>query len=997
MEAPAMKAPDKLAAVFFDFDSTLSTPTFVPWAQDYAVADRQGLCMRMSNEEITANFGGRDRLERLRAMLQRLQGCGAALFIISFGLAGVIRHHLSVVGLSCFFPVERIFGRESQQLVNVGHSKPELMRRVLGAFGWISSSALFIDDDERHVNLCRKLAVCPCMKVAGRGLSVEEMAAIEAYAAAGASGKPLSSSSLASPPGSPKGDRAARDSLPSGTTAAVDTRKQQVAASSANGVGAVAPAAPAAAAVAPARAAAMRPLDPARPATPGLAPVGGDGAVAGRTGAPAAGVGNARAPEAQASAAAERVGLCAVFDGAVAAGPAALRGLTESMLPLPSSSSGQRKALIVGCSYPSTSPLALKGPLGDAWNMLGLLRHTLQYSESEVRFLVDGSLYFPVPPAKQPSRQAIVDGVRWLVQDARPKDEVLFYFSGRGALRGDVSPAQMDLLTADLDGVSGSALPVVEVLNAFATLPSGCRCTVILDAGFTAGGAPAGTEAKAPWPAELAPRHALSGSGRPADESEGASSLQDAARRIAAMRCELCCILACGGSGQRCAELPLEGEVRGALSWCWCKALLSGRGRYSFDEGCQFGLSPREHHRLLMALLGEVRRKAPWMDQQPLLLLSQTVQEPRGPVTRPLSLALPPGAKKARCRAVLIGVDYVGSHAPLKGCVNDSRHLRCVLTEVMGCSQDEILHLSDSAAALAGKSPTLPTMYNIQAALRWLAESARSGDSIVIAFSGYASQLPRASASNGSGLGDDAQSDPQEAYLVPCDFAADLPTDFELSTAAAAPGISPAQAEGREEYSYRLVPIGDLARLRDRLPAGVTLTIILDCAYCGVPGADLQPEVARSFPRVRRGRVDYSKMRDFVTRPRFLELPPLPARASSFAPAPEEASGACAEWCCCLGACRGFEWAAELPLEGTVQGVFTWALTKALLGGGLLGSLQQLVQATTRNISELKGHFKGVDQAPSLQLSSAATSNVAACAFGLAAPPPATSTNGRRV
>merc|ERR1712039_14133 len=144
---------------------------------------------------------------------------------------------------------------------------------------------------------------------------------------------------------------------------------------------------------------------------------------------------------------------------------------------------------------------------------------------------------------------------------------------------------------------------------------------------------------------------------------------------------------------------------------------------------------------------------------------------------------------------------------------------------------------------------------------------------------------------------------------------------------------------------------------------------VLDCSYPLVPGVNPTQNLPSTFPSVPRGRVDYRKLHDFVSRPRFLELPPLPIHHT-----PQHLRTPVFPECLlyCFSACRLQEWDAELPLEGTVQGTFTWAFTKALAAGHFKCSVNRLQEALQRTTADLKQHFKGVEQTPVLMLSRAA-------------------------
>ena len=62
-----------IKALVLDFDSTISTPTFLERANQWAVADNVPLFASMSTEERVANFGGTARIEQLASCLGDLK------------------------------------------------------------------------------------------------------------------------------------------------------------------------------------------------------------------------------------------------------------------------------------------------------------------------------------------------------------------------------------------------------------------------------------------------------------------------------------------------------------------------------------------------------------------------------------------------------------------------------------------------------------------------------------------------------------------------------------------------------------------------------------------------------------------------------------------------------------------------------------------------------------------------------------------------------------
>ena len=62
-----------IKALVLDFDSTISVPTFLKRAKQWAVADNVPLFDSMSTEERVANFGGKARVEQLASCLADLK------------------------------------------------------------------------------------------------------------------------------------------------------------------------------------------------------------------------------------------------------------------------------------------------------------------------------------------------------------------------------------------------------------------------------------------------------------------------------------------------------------------------------------------------------------------------------------------------------------------------------------------------------------------------------------------------------------------------------------------------------------------------------------------------------------------------------------------------------------------------------------------------------------------------------------------------------------
>lgn len=137
-------------------------------------------------------------------------------------------------------------------------------------------------------------------------------------------------------------------------------------------------------------------------------------------------------------------------------------------------------------------------------------------------------------------------------------------------------------------------------------------------------------------------------------------------------------------------------------------------------------------------------------------------------------------------RAVLIGINrYQVPGADLRGCVNDVVNLRKVLTQYYGFKGTDITELTDLKA----------TKKAMQAAIQKLVTGAKRGDVLLLHYSGHGSNVP-------DDDGDEA--DNREEILCPTDL--DWKDPF------------------RDDW---------LRKTFDKLRAGVSLTVIMDCCHSG--------------------------------------------------------------------------------------------------------------------------------------------------------------------
>eukprot|EP00406_Dinophysis_acuminata_P073410 CAMPEP_0179246836 /NCGR_PEP_ID=MMETSP0797-20121207/19299_1 /TAXON_ID=47934 /ORGANISM="Dinophysis acuminata, Strain DAEP01" /LENGTH=520 /DNA_ID=CAMNT_0020954437 /DNA_START=1 /DNA_END=1563 /DNA_ORIENTATION=- len=185
--------------------------------------------------------------------------------------------------------------------------------------------------------------------------------------------------------------------------------------------------------------------------------------------------------------------------------------------------------------------------------------------------------------------------------------------------------------------------------------------------------------------------------------------------------------------------------------------------------------------------------------QQPVATIPQQVynqhlgQQPAAGVGEP---GPPPTGRK---RALLIGINYFGTRAELRGCINDVHRMRGLIMGMYGFpgSPDAMTILTDDSSSPQSK----PTRANILGALRWLVQGAQPGDVLFLHFSGHGAQQEDPSYTEEDGY---------DETICPSDFQrAGMVVDDEIFDAIVLP-----------------------------LPPGVKLTAVMDCCHSGT-GLDL--------------------------------------------------------------------------------------------------------------------------------------------------------------
>ena len=171
-----------IKALILDFDSTISTPTFLERLQVWAVADKHEIFKIMTRDERIANFGGQPRIDTLAALLASLKEAGVALYIVSIGFKIAIVPHLETAELKSYFKDECIFGQDSKELRGFGFVKGKLIAQIMRGKNWQHDEVLFVDDSVEHIekakSVCQTLLVAPASKSTVGGMAAAEFEAI---------------------------------------------------------------------------------------------------------------------------------------------------------------------------------------------------------------------------------------------------------------------------------------------------------------------------------------------------------------------------------------------------------------------------------------------------------------------------------------------------------------------------------------------------------------------------------------------------------------------------------------------------------------------------------------------------------------------------------------------------------------------------------------------------------------------------------------------------
>lgn len=103
-----------------------------------------------------------------------------------------------------------------------------------------------------------------------------------------------------------------------------------------------------------------------------------------------------------------------------------------------------------------------------------------------------------------------------------------------------------------------------------------------------------------------------------------------------------------------------------------------------------------------------------------------------------------------RRKALLIGINYIGTKNQLRGCINDAHNMFNFLTSRHGYDADDIVMLTDDQQDMV----RLPLKANIIRAMQWLVRDARPNDSLFFHYSGHGGQTKDLDGDEDDGMDD---------------------------------------------------------------------------------------------------------------------------------------------------------------------------------------------------------------------------------------------------
>ena len=128
------------------------------------------------------------------------------------------------------------------------------------------------------------------------------------------------------------------------------------------------------------------------------------------------------------------------------------------------------------------------------------------------------------------------------------------------------------------------------------------------------------------------------------------------------------------------------------------------------------------------------------------------------PVVAPTTPVVPPSISR---RALLIGINYIGTGSQLNGCINDVINIKNFLKTEFGLLDSDIRLMTDDAST---PDNLKPTKANIIEGFKWLTTGVKADAKLFIHYSGHGTQMRELSAKKD-------ENDGYDEAICPCDYS----------------------------------------------------------------------------------------------------------------------------------------------------------------------------------------------------------------------------------
>lgn len=135
-----------------------------------------------------------------------------------------------------------------------------------------------------------------------------------------------------------------------------------------------------------------------------------------------------------------------------------------------------KRALIVGINRYSIPGADLRGCVNDALGMANVLHKFFDFPKSNMKILLD----------EDAKKINIIDGIKWLIDNAKPGEELVFHYSGHGSQIPDFDNDEVDkldeiLVPHDMNWRDKLQISDDVIYNIFKNLPKDVFLTMICD------------------------------------------------------------------------------------------------------------------------------------------------------------------------------------------------------------------------------------------------------------------------------------------------------------------------------------------------------------------------------------------------------------------------------------------------------------------------------------------------------------------------------------